>query len=216
MRLIFFFMIMFNMSSLLFSSGNKELFFRPVTLKIVDYITGEALEGVKIYSIDVTFHSEELRLFGLLIGESKDIKTYNIREYVSDERGYVFIPEITYSVKNNHFIYEQSIYVNCETVESFDDDIVKAITLQFGLISYEPGKNEIFMPMKEYKAFRILNRPYPMDERWNQPEKTKPYFTQMNNGHKVPLLSKKEKKLEPTSFYCEEEEFIIMLEKQEE
>lgn len=214
MRIVFLCILVLSMSNSLFASGNKELYFRPVTLKIIDAVTGEALEGVKVYSVDVTFYREELRIFGVLIGETKDIKTDYIREYTSDKNGHVYIPEVIYFVKDNNFIYEQSIYINYETVEDYNNVSDKALSLKFGLLLYKTDKNEVYMPMKEFKAYWILNRPYPMDNSWNQPDKTKSYYTQINNGHDVPRLSKKEMKLEPTSFYCEEEEFIIRLERQ--
>lgn len=213
MRLIFI-SIFIGISSLMFSLGHKELFFRPVRLKIVDAITNKPIKGVKVYNVNVTYIPKRIRLFGIPIGESKDLKSYYLSEFYSDENGLVEIPEALYSVKKNSYLYGQDIFINVELYNNYETDEKKAVFLEMGLLLFKPEKKIVFMPKSEYKSYWILSRPYPLDHRWDQSEATKPYYTQINNGHEIPPLTKKEKDIEPRSFFCEEEEFVILLEKQ--
>ena len=198
----------------IFSNAAKEIEFREVRIQVVDELDLEPIEGVTVYRVNIIYKLKRLYIFGHLIGEAKDIKTYYVDKYVTDSHGEVIIPQKMYSVKKNQYVYKESIYINLETYDTDSTVSEKANDLISGLILYRPNKRRVFMPFDEYKAVHILSTPYPLDHRWDQLEESKKYYTLIKNGHDVPEFDKKQSKLEPRSLYSDKESFVVKLGRQ--
>lgn len=188
--------------------GSKEITIRPVTFTVFDAETKEPLEGIIVTVVNVTCYTKAQRFLWFGIDQLSDYTYYGYR-YETNSEGIIEIPEFKYTVNRNEYLYSQRIIINLEAVDKERDINEQAITLDVMSSSYTAKYNEIiFRPQHEFKAMLILSRPEPMD--WfYQLDKTKPYLTEMSNGHDISLF----KQLKPRSFYCDHEEFTVYLER---
>lgn len=192
--------------------GKKEIIFRPVTLRVFDFETNQPLEGISIKVVNVTFYPKRRKFLGLTI-EQTDVKTHRLYSYQTDLNGNVEIPQFVYTLGFNNFLHSQSILVNLDVIGMSKEEIEKEeIFDAAGLYSEE--QKLFYRPQSFYKAARIENYPYPLySGQYYQLDKTRPYLITVFNGHTVPVLSEQKLKVEPTSFFCEHEEFDVYLER---
>ena len=204
--------VLFGSVSVACGMGNKEIVFRPVTLRVFDAETKRPLEGISVKVVNTTFNPKRKMFRGLVI-EQTDNTTYRIYNYQTDANGLVEIPQFSYTLGANDFLLKQDILINIDAIgmtnrEAEKEEIFDAVVL------YSKEGGLFYRPESNYKAGKITSYPYLLDPKdYYQLEKTKPYYTEIFNGHEVPPLTEQELKIEPTSFFCDHEEFEIYLER---
>jgi hypothetical protein len=189
----------------------KEIVFRPVTLRIFDAETKKPLEGISVVVANVTFYPKRQMYLGLIIKQT-DIDTHRIYNFKTDSEGTVEIPQFKYTLGVNNFLNIQNIAVNLGVIGMSKREIEKEKI--FDAVGFYLKEGEVFYrPLPVYKAAVVSNYPNPLDKSYYQLEESKPYITILFNGHEIPPFTEKEFKSEPTSFFCEHEEFNIYLER---
>lgn len=202
--------MLFGSAFFIFGSGDVDITFRSVTLKVIDAETEQPLAGISVKVVNTTFTPKRHNFFGYTI-EQTDINTYRLYEYETDANGLVEIPQYGYKLPANNFLRYQEILINIDTI---DVSKKKGGGIFDAVILYSKEGDLFYRPEANYKAARIVSYPYPYDpELHYQMEETKPYYVKIVNGHEVPPFTKQEFKIEPRSFFIDHEEFVIRLER---
>jgi hypothetical protein len=205
-------LLLFGSVSLACGMGNKEIIFRPATLKVFDSEIKQPLEGISVKVVNITFNPKRKMFQGLVI-EQEDRDKHRLYSYQTNADGVVEIPQYKYKVTSNNFLHSQYILINIDVIGMSKREIEKEGMFD-AVVLYSREGDKFYRLKSDYKAGRIASYPYPSGIRHDyQLEKTKPYYTEVINYHDIPPLSEKELRAEPTSLFCDYEEFNFYLER---
>ena len=220
-RLVFLFCILLLNTSL-YAVEKREIVIREVGIQVVDAETGLPVPDLVVYSSVTTY---TLSLWTVLGVYNTDFLTkyhYEIDKFVTDQNGFVLIPEKRIHASKYQYLDNQTIYINVDVLKNIQNDEEKSNIL-FHVNSKSDYKNYLYSPNENYKIVEIASFPdnptFSKSERSNEEyhlAETDEYLQYIYNPHEHPNFTDREWMKEPRSFFCGREEFVIKLEKRED
>ena len=181
----------------------REVEFRPITLHILDSETGIPLQGIQIIVINSTLN------YIPMIIDSISGSEHFMYKYMTDENGIVEIPQFSYYLARNSFMYEQRIIMNLEHRQRFVSNKIEAEDYFLFGSSYVEGSDDRFNRINfDYKAGTIIfvpgNREFTQSER---------YISSQNFMFRNYPIPEELGSYENRSFYIGHETIIFLLDR---